>query len=156
MIPKRRPTITRLPSGVPGLDDVLGGGLPEYSFNLIAGGPGAGVEDVHPALVVDSFRTVANAAIPERELQDFVQFLAPNLTSWQATTFLVGEYENTESRSNPLLTIADGILWLAQSVERSASVRRIHANRRHVDGAARRNCASPYPRFLLLEDHLLA
>jgi circadian clock protein KaiC len=31
-----------LPTGVPGLDEVLGGGLPEYSFNLIAGEPGSG------------------------------------------------------------------------------------------------------------------
>ncbi len=31
-----------LPTGVPGLDDVLGGGLPEFSFNMVAGGPGAG------------------------------------------------------------------------------------------------------------------
>ena len=30
-------TINRLATGVPGLDDVLGGGLPEFSFNLIAG-----------------------------------------------------------------------------------------------------------------------
>lgn len=35
-------SIARLTSGVPGLDDVLGGGLPKYSFNLIAGAPGAG------------------------------------------------------------------------------------------------------------------
>src|SRR6476646_7166759 len=35
-------SIRKLPSGVPGLDDVLGGGIPEYSFNLIAGGPGCG------------------------------------------------------------------------------------------------------------------
>ena len=35
-------TIRSIPSGVPGLDSVLGGGLPEYSFNLIAGGPGSG------------------------------------------------------------------------------------------------------------------
>src|SRR6185503_313800 len=35
-------TITRLPTGVPGLDMVLGGGLPEYSFNVIAGAPGSG------------------------------------------------------------------------------------------------------------------
>src|SRR5688500_19520098 len=35
-------TISRLATGVPGLDDVLGGGLPEYSFNLIAGQPGCG------------------------------------------------------------------------------------------------------------------
>ena len=34
--------IVRLATGVPGLDDVLGGGVPEFSFNLIAGGPGAG------------------------------------------------------------------------------------------------------------------
>ena len=34
--------IQRLPTGVPGLDEVLGGGLPQYSFNLIAGPPGCG------------------------------------------------------------------------------------------------------------------
>ena len=37
-----RVTIKKLPSGIPGFDDVLGGGLPELSFNLIAGGPGGG------------------------------------------------------------------------------------------------------------------
>jgi circadian clock protein KaiC len=31
-----------LPTGVPGLDDVMGGGIPEFSFNLISGTPGAG------------------------------------------------------------------------------------------------------------------
>src|SRR3970040_966857 len=39
---RRRVPIGRLATGVPGLDAVLGGGLPEYSFNLIAGAPGAG------------------------------------------------------------------------------------------------------------------
>ena len=34
--------IQRLPTGVLGLDEVLGGGIPEFSFNLLAGGPGAG------------------------------------------------------------------------------------------------------------------
>ena len=34
--------IKRLHTGVPGLDEVLGGGLPEFSFNLIAGPPGCG------------------------------------------------------------------------------------------------------------------
>ncbi len=34
--------IRRLPTGVPGLDAVLGGGLPEFSFNLISGPPGSG------------------------------------------------------------------------------------------------------------------
>ena len=37
-----RVPIALLPTGVPGLDEILGGGLPEYSFNLIAGTPGAG------------------------------------------------------------------------------------------------------------------
>jgi len=37
-----KPVIRSLPSGVHGLDAVLGGGLPEYSFNLLAGGPGSG------------------------------------------------------------------------------------------------------------------
>jgi circadian clock protein KaiC len=35
-------TIRRLPTGVPGLDAILGGGLPEFSFNLIVGPPGSG------------------------------------------------------------------------------------------------------------------
>ena len=40
--PARDGLIRQLPTGVPGLDAVLGGGVPELSFNLIAGGPGAG------------------------------------------------------------------------------------------------------------------
>jgi circadian clock protein KaiC len=35
-------TIKQLPSGVPGLDEILGGGVPEFSFNIIAGAPGSG------------------------------------------------------------------------------------------------------------------
>src|ERR1700679_3427465 len=38
----RKVAIKCLPTGVPGLDEVLGGGLPEFSFNLIAGPPGSG------------------------------------------------------------------------------------------------------------------
>ncbi len=34
--------IRRLSTGVPGLDAVLGGGLPEFSFNVVAGAPGTG------------------------------------------------------------------------------------------------------------------
>jgi len=37
-----RVAIRKLPTGVPGLDEILGGGLPEFSFNLIAGAPGSG------------------------------------------------------------------------------------------------------------------
>lgn len=202
----RKPAIDLLHTGVPGLDAVLGGGLPEYSFNLIAGGPGAGkttltqqimfatatverpalhftvlgepalkllryqqqfdffdpdkvdetiffrnlstevlendlgrvlerivreVEETGPGIVVvDSFRTVARRAATapttgEMELQAFVQRLALQLTGWQATTFLVGEYQESEMRDNPVFTVADGLLWLYQAVERNSMVRKL-------------------------------
>src|SRR5450755_1852448 len=35
-------TIRKLPTGVHGLDEILGGGIPEFSFNVIAGTPGCG------------------------------------------------------------------------------------------------------------------
>lgn len=202
-------SIDRLPTGVPGLDAVLGGGLPEYSFNLIAGEPGAGkttlaqqimfanassdrralyftvlgeptlkmlryqqqfsffrpdllddvvrfvnlsdevleqdlekvldrvtreVEATRPGLVVvDSFRTVVRAAArmaeAEVHLQSFVQRLAVRLTSWQVTSFLVGEYAAVEMRHNPVFTVADGILWLAQAEEGNAIVRKLHVKK---------------------------
>ena len=37
-----RRVFRNIPTGVPGLDAVLGGGLPEFSFNMVAGGPGTG------------------------------------------------------------------------------------------------------------------
>ena len=37
-----RRLLRNIPTGVPGLDAVLGGGLPEFSFNMVAGGPGSG------------------------------------------------------------------------------------------------------------------
>src|SRR4051812_9062888 len=199
-----RVTIRKLPTGVPGLDEILGGGLPEYSFNIIAGAPGGGkttlahqvvfanatparpalyftvlgepalkmlryqqqfrffdpaklntsvrfvnlsevvlekdldavlgevvreVEAVSPGVVVvDSFRTVvrkAGGGTGEAELQGFVQRLALHLTSWQATTFLIGEYAEGETRGNPVFTVADGLYWLYQSVERNSVVRKM-------------------------------
>src|SRR6202158_3758537 len=42
MTPQDRVKINKLPSGVRGLDEILGGGLPEFSFNIIAGAPGCG------------------------------------------------------------------------------------------------------------------
>jgi circadian clock protein KaiC len=199
----KRVAITQLPSGVPGLDDVLGGGLPEFSFNLVAGGPGSGkttlahqimfaaADDVRPALYisilgepplkmlryqqqysffdetkisrsvrfahfggellehgieavlqailreveqtnpklvfVDSFRSVVNRSLQtgELELQSFVQRLSLHLTSWEATTFLIGEYEERETECNPIFTVADGIIWLSQATYRNSMVRKI-------------------------------
>ena len=197
-------TINRLATGVPGLDEVLGGGLPEFSFNLIAGPPGCGkttlahqmmfalatpgrpalyftvlgepplkmlryqqqfeffdpgalpgsvrfinlseelvdgdldrvlqrivaeVAQHEPGLVfVDSFRSVMQAQragdSPHTSLQQFVQELGVLMTSWQATTFLIGEYF-TEADANPVFTVADGLIWLRQSVQRNSMVRKL-------------------------------
>ncbi len=38
----KKANIHRLNTGVPGLDNLLGGGVPEFSFNLIVGTPGSG------------------------------------------------------------------------------------------------------------------
>ncbi|MDB6092718.1 MAG: protein kinase [Verrucomicrobia bacterium] len=198
-------TIRRLPTGVRGLDEILGGGLPEYSFNIIAGSPGCGKTTLahqfvfanatrqRPALyftvlgepaikmlryqqqysffdlsklndsirfinlsdvvmehdlnavleeitkvvgatnpsvvVVDSFRTVLrkkpNDVGSEMELQSFTQRLAMLLTSYQATTFLLGEYTESEMRDNPVFTVADGLIWLSQVAERNSVVRKL-------------------------------
>jgi circadian clock protein KaiC len=42
MINPNKVKINKLPTGVPGLDEILGGGLPEFSFNIIGGAPGCG------------------------------------------------------------------------------------------------------------------
>jgi circadian clock protein KaiC len=197
-------TIRKLPTGVRGLDDILGGGIPEFSFNIIAGQPGSGkttlahqivfahATERKPALyftvlgestvkmlryqqqysffdvskvgkavrfinlsdvllgqdlnavcdeivkqvmaanpsivVVDSFRTVVRKAAAEANemaIQTFIQRLGQFLTSWEATTFLVGEYDPVEVRDNPLFTVADGLFWLSQVTERNSVVRKL-------------------------------
>ena len=180
-------SIHRLATHVPGLDEVLGGGVPEFSFNLIAGQPGSGkttlahqimfglagtdrpalyitvlgepplkmlryqqqfdfydtnlagqsiryvnltqdtvtgdlghelahieaeVQSHKPGLVfIDSFRSVVrdiHANVDSNlSLQHFMQQLAMLMTSWQATTFLIGEYFS-DVESNPVFTVADG------------------------------------------------
>src|SRR5271156_2439407 len=57
-----RPLIGSLPTGVPGLDAVLRGGLPEFSFNLLAGGPGAGKTTLAQQIVFSN-ATVARPAL---------------------------------------------------------------------------------------------
>jgi circadian clock protein KaiC len=88
------------------------------------------VEATSPGVViVDSFRTVARAAEraqnDDLDLQHFVQQLAVRLTSWEATTFLVGEYQPSETERNPVFTVADGVLWLDQNLDRNSIVRKM-------------------------------
>jgi circadian clock protein KaiC len=62
----------RLATGVPGLDAVLGGGLPEYSLNLVAGGLGTGKTTLVQQIVF------ANAS-PERPALVFTALGEPPL-----------------------------------------------------------------------------
>ena len=96
-------------------NDVLEAGLGKVLEGIVKE-----VEAVDPRFViVDSFRSVIRASQGpepggELDLQAFVQRLALQLTSWQATTFLVGEYQDVEKDDNPIFTVADGILWLTR------------------------------------------
>jgi circadian clock protein KaiC len=88
------------------------------------------VERLNPAIVaVDSFRTLVRATNdPEpgkMHLPEFVQRLAMHLTTWQVTSFLIGEYEEQEMRENPVFTMADGIIVLTQSLDRNSMVRKV-------------------------------
>ena len=90
------------------------------------------VDCVSPGIVVvDSFRTIMRAtssiAAGEIGLQRFLERLAIYLTSWQATTFLIGEHAEHDETENVVFTVADGILWLYQSIERNSSVRKLQA-----------------------------
>ena len=58
------------------------------------------------------------------------------MTSWQATTFLIGEYLLPEAESSPVFTVADGILWLSQSLHRNSMVRKIQVVKMRGQGQA--------------------
>ena len=47
------------------------------------------------------------------------------LTSWQATTFLLGEYPEAQIRDNPVFTLADGLVVMTQRVDRNSMVRQV-------------------------------
>jgi circadian clock protein KaiC len=84
------------------------------------------VEKSNPAVVVvDSFRTMVRKPESDMDLQSFIQRLALFLASWQATTFLIGEYAEEELRDNPIFTVADGLFWLRQAAERNSIVRKL-------------------------------
>ena len=57
-----RVAIRQLPTGVPGLDQILGGGLPEFSFNVIAGAPGVARSTPNVRPVTSKFATMPRAS----------------------------------------------------------------------------------------------
>ena len=78
-----RVAIRRLPTGVPGLDQILGGGLPEFSFNLIAGTPGAGKTTLAQQIMFalsgpDPGRPSVSQAPPGRTCPPFVATSTPS------------------------------------------------------------------------------
>ena len=87
------------------------------------------LERSSPAIVVvDSFRAMVRSALAgpdgEMELTDFMQRLALTLTTHEATTFLLGEYGDGEHDS-AVFTVADGLIWLYQAIERNSVVRKL-------------------------------
>ena len=87
------------------------------------------VQATSPALVfVDSFRAVmldaTKSGAQPGSLQRFVQQLGVQLSAWQATTFLIGEY-HSRAEDHPVFSVADGLLALRQSVHRNSMVRQI-------------------------------
>jgi circadian clock protein KaiC len=77
---------------------------------------------------VDSFRSmiieINRQPTSGMSLQQFVQELGVQLSNWQATTFLIGEY-TSDSDPHPVFTIADGLLSLEQEVRRNSMVRKL-------------------------------
>src|SRR5204863_3732599 len=72
-----------------------------------------------------SFRTLIPKSDRDGSMstQEFVQRLSMKLTSWQATTFLLGEYPEAQIRENPVFTMADGLVVMTQRVDRNSMVR---------------------------------
>lgn len=69
------------------------------------------VEREEPAIVViDSFKAVRDIVGDASTVRSFVYDLAVHMTSWGATTLLVGEYTEAEISTNAEFTVADGII----------------------------------------------
>jgi len=73
------------------------------------------VKKVKPAIVViDSFKAFNDLARSNEELRKFGYEIAVNLMAWESTTFLLGEYAESEIETNPLFSIVDGLVMITQ------------------------------------------
>jgi circadian clock protein KaiC len=73
------------------------------------------LKKVKPTLVViDSFKVFDDLARSKEELRKFSYEMAVNLMAWETTALLLGEYSASDYESNPLFSIADGLMVLSQ------------------------------------------
>jgi circadian clock protein KaiC len=105
-------------------DEAIEGGLERVLERIIreVEESGAGI------VVVDSFRSLVGAfagAASYPGVHSFVQRLALHLTTWQATSFLVGEYQDRDRSTNAVFTIADTVIWLFQAPYNNSIVRKV-------------------------------
>jgi circadian clock protein KaiC len=85
------------------------GGLPAVIERI-----GALLETRRPRIVaIDSFKALAAFADDPREFRRFLHDLAALLSTFPATCFWVGEYDEDEARTAPEFAVADGIISLA-------------------------------------------
>ncbi|XYI02267.1 ATPase domain-containing protein [Sorangium sp. So ce1128] len=83
------------------------------------------VKRVKPAMVViDSFKVFDDLAKSKEELRKFGYELAISLMAWETTTFLLGEFGQSEIETNPLFSIVDGLIMVSQRQE-SGEQRRV-------------------------------
>lgn len=66
-------------------------------------------------VVIDSFKAIYELADSTMEVRKFGYDLAVELSTWECTTFLVGEYTMHEVETQPIFAIADGVIHLNYS-----------------------------------------
>jgi circadian clock protein KaiC len=179
--------LDRVTTGIDSLDDILEGGVPQYSIVFVAGLPGTGktilceqalfanarhgtclymstlsepvmkmlrfgqrfeffdptilghdviysdlgaslrrggaegllaelerlVQEHRPNfIVIDSFKVLREEFDEDRAFRKFAADLMAMLSTWEVTSFLVGEYSDRDIREQPEFAIADGIIYL--------------------------------------------
>ena len=76
-------------------------------------------------VVIDSFKAVRDILGDPVVLRTFVYDLAVHISSWGATSLLVGEYTEAEVTSYPEFAIADGIIRFSNSRHELTAVREV-------------------------------
>ncbi len=88
------------------------------------------VKRVRPKFViVDSFKVFEDLATNSQDLRNFSYEVAIHLMAWECTSFLLGEYTPQDVETNPLFSIADGILRLSLRQEEGEQQRFLQATK---------------------------